>query len=34
MLDGMVEGVIAVDARDHIVAMNEPARALFALGAG
>jgi two-component system, OmpR family, phosphate regulon sensor histidine kinase PhoR len=34
MLDGMVEGVIAVDARDHIVAMNEPARALFAVGAG
>ena len=34
MLDGMVEGVIAVDARDHIVAMNEPARALFAVGTG
>jgi two-component system, OmpR family, phosphate regulon sensor histidine kinase PhoR len=34
MLDGMVEGVIAVDARDQIVAMNEPARALFAVGAG
>jgi len=34
MLDGMVEGVIAVDARDHIVAMNEPARALFTVGAG
>ena len=33
MLDGMVEGVIAVDARDHIVAMNEPARALFGVDA-
>jgi two-component system phosphate regulon sensor histidine kinase PhoR len=32
VLDGMVEGVIAVDARDHIVAMNEPARALFEVG--
>jgi two-component system phosphate regulon sensor histidine kinase PhoR len=34
VLDGMVEGVIAVDARDHIVAMNEPARVLFEVGAG
>jgi two-component system, OmpR family, phosphate regulon sensor histidine kinase PhoR len=34
MLDGMVEGVVAVDAHDQIVAMNEPARALFALGFG
>jgi two-component system phosphate regulon sensor histidine kinase PhoR len=34
VLDGMVEGVIAVDARDHIVLMNEPARALFAVGVG
>jgi two-component system, OmpR family, phosphate regulon sensor histidine kinase PhoR len=33
VLDGMVEGVIAVDARDHIVAMNEPARALFEVDA-
>jgi two-component system phosphate regulon sensor histidine kinase PhoR len=29
MLDGMVEGVIAVDVHDQIVAMNGPARALF-----
>ncbi|HMH48687.1 MAG TPA: ATP-binding protein [Candidatus Acidoferrum sp.] len=29
MLDGMVEGVVAVDAHDQIVAMNEPARVLF-----
>jgi len=34
VLDGMVEGVIAVDARDHIVLMNERARTLFAVGAG
>jgi two-component system phosphate regulon sensor histidine kinase PhoR len=33
VLDGMVEGVIAVDARDHVVAMNEPARALFEVDA-
>jgi two-component system phosphate regulon sensor histidine kinase PhoR len=32
VLDGMVEGVVAVDARDHIMAMNEPARALFEVG--
>jgi two-component system phosphate regulon sensor histidine kinase PhoR len=32
ILDGMVEGVIAVDARDHIVLMNERARAMLALG--
>ena len=34
VLDAMVEGVIAVDARDHIVLMNEPARALFDVGPG
>jgi two-component system phosphate regulon sensor histidine kinase PhoR len=34
VLDGMVEGVIAVDARDHILLMNEPARALFGVEAG
>jgi two-component system phosphate regulon sensor histidine kinase PhoR len=34
VLDGMVEGVIAVDARDHIVALNEPARGLFEVAAG
>jgi len=34
VLDGMVEGVIAVDGRDQIVALNEPARALFEVGAG
>ncbi len=33
VLDGMVEGVIAVDGRDHIVLMNERARALFDVGA-
>jgi two-component system phosphate regulon sensor histidine kinase PhoR len=32
ILDGMVEGVIAVDARDHIVLMNERARVMLALG--
>ena len=32
VLDGMVEGVIAVDARDHLVLMNERARALFDVG--
>jgi two-component system phosphate regulon sensor histidine kinase PhoR len=31
VLDGMVEGVIAVDGHDHIVTMNERARALFGL---
>jgi two-component system phosphate regulon sensor histidine kinase PhoR len=34
MLDGMVEGVVAVDAHDQIVAMNEPARALFDVRTG
>jgi two-component system phosphate regulon sensor histidine kinase PhoR len=34
VLDGMVEGVIAVDARDHIVLMNERARTLFDVGTG
>jgi two-component system phosphate regulon sensor histidine kinase PhoR len=31
ILDAMVEGVIAVDAHDHILTMNERARAIFAL---
>jgi two-component system phosphate regulon sensor histidine kinase PhoR len=34
VLDGMVEGVIAVDGKDQIVLMNEPARVLFGVGAG
>jgi two-component system phosphate regulon sensor histidine kinase PhoR len=33
VLEGMVEGVIAVDGRDHIIVMNERARAIFELGA-
>jgi two-component system phosphate regulon sensor histidine kinase PhoR len=33
ILDGMVEGVLAVDGHNAIVLMNERARALFALGA-
>jgi len=33
ILDGMVEGVIAVDGHEHIVLMNERARAIFKLGA-
>jgi two-component system phosphate regulon sensor histidine kinase PhoR len=33
ILESMVEGVIAVDGRDHIVVMNESARAIFELGA-
>jgi two-component system phosphate regulon sensor histidine kinase PhoR len=33
LLDGMVEGVIAVDGHDHVVLMNERARAMFDLGA-
>jgi two-component system phosphate regulon sensor histidine kinase PhoR len=33
ILDGMVEGVIAVDGRDTILFMNERARAIFGLGA-
>jgi two-component system phosphate regulon sensor histidine kinase PhoR len=32
ILDGMVEGVIAVDGHDSILLMNGPARALFGLG--
>jgi two-component system, OmpR family, phosphate regulon sensor histidine kinase PhoR len=34
ILDGMVEGVIAVDAHEAIVLMNERARAMFGVGAG
>ena len=34
ILDGMVEGVIAVDAHDHILLMNERARAMFNLAGG
>jgi two-component system, OmpR family, phosphate regulon sensor histidine kinase PhoR len=34
ILDGMVEGVIAVDGHDHILLMNERARAMFDLGTG
>ncbi|HXJ82018.1 MAG TPA: ATP-binding protein [Candidatus Methylomirabilis sp.] len=33
MLDGMVEGVIAVDGHERIVLMNERARVIFNLGA-
>jgi len=32
ILDGMVEGVIAADGHEHIVLMNERARAIFNLG--
>jgi two-component system phosphate regulon sensor histidine kinase PhoR len=32
ILDGLVEGVIAVDGRDTILLMNERARAMFGLG--
>jgi PAS domain-containing protein len=32
ILDGMVEGVLAVDGHNLIVLMNERARAMFALG--
>ena len=34
ILDGMVEGVIAVDAHEAILLMNERARAIFGVGAG
>jgi two-component system phosphate regulon sensor histidine kinase PhoR len=34
ILDGMVEGVIAVDGHQAIVLMNERARAMFGVGAG
>jgi two-component system phosphate regulon sensor histidine kinase PhoR len=33
ILDGMVEGVIAVDGHERVVLMNERARAIFNLGA-
>ncbi|MGH7348734.1 MAG: ATP-binding protein [Candidatus Rokuibacteriota bacterium] len=33
ILDGMVEGVIAVDGHEHILLMNEQARLIFGLGA-
>jgi len=33
ILDGMVEGVIAVDGREHVLLMNERARAILGLGA-
>ena len=32
ILDGMIEGVIAVDGHEHILLMNERARAIFNLG--
>jgi two-component system, OmpR family, phosphate regulon sensor histidine kinase PhoR len=31
-LDGMIEGVIAVDGHDHVLLMNERAREMFRLG--
>jgi len=34
ILDGMVEGVIAVDAHEQILLMNERARAMFGLAGG
>jgi two-component system phosphate regulon sensor histidine kinase PhoR len=34
ILDGMVEGVIAVDGRDHVVLLNERARGMFEIPAG
>jgi two-component system phosphate regulon sensor histidine kinase PhoR len=34
ILDGMVEGVIAVDGHEHILLTNERARAIFGLRAG
>jgi two-component system phosphate regulon sensor histidine kinase PhoR len=34
ILDGMVEGVIAVDGHEAIILMNERARAIFGVGAG
>jgi two-component system phosphate regulon sensor histidine kinase PhoR len=34
ILDGMVEGVIAMDGHEAIVLMNERARAMFGVGAG
>jgi two-component system phosphate regulon sensor histidine kinase PhoR len=32
IVDGMVEGVIAVDAHDHILLINERARSIFGVG--
>ena len=32
MLDAMIEGVVAVDGHEHILLMNEQARAMFGLG--
>jgi two-component system phosphate regulon sensor histidine kinase PhoR len=32
ILDSMVEGVLAVDARDHVLLLNQSARAIFRLG--
>ena len=34
ILDAMVEGVVAVDAHEHILLMNERARAIFGVGGG
>lgn len=33
ILDGMVEGVVAVDGHEHVLLMNERARTIFGLGA-
>ena len=33
ILDGMVEGVVAVDGHEHVLVMNERARTIFGLGA-
>ena len=32
ILDGMVEGVVAVDGHEHVLLMNERARVIFGLG--
>ncbi len=34
ILDSMVEGVIAVDAQDHLLVINEPARTILGVGRG
>jgi two-component system phosphate regulon sensor histidine kinase PhoR len=34
ILDGMVEGVIAVDGRDHVLLLNERARTMLGVGPG
>jgi two-component system phosphate regulon sensor histidine kinase PhoR len=34
ILDGMIEGVIAVDAHEALLLMNEPARRMFGVGPG